>query len=474
MKKQSISRRSFARRVAAASAGVMIVPRHVLGGPGFQAPSATLNVAAIGAGGMGASNMSQLTSQNIVAICDVDFERVEGSLMGGDGKLREDRADLQKAYSKAKRYSDFRKMLDEQQDIDAVVIATPDHVHAVAANQAMKMGKHVYVQKPLTYTVEESRVLRKTAEETGVVTQMGNQGHSLDDTRRIVELVRGGALGNVTEAHIWTNRPKGYWPQGVPRPAEIDQVPENLDWDLWLGPARYRPYNEIYHPFNWRGWVDFGVGALGDMGAHLIDQTYWALELDQPTKIETRHTPWGGPEDNPATYPLATITYYEFDRGGEEPFKLTWYDGGLMPATPEEMPADMQMNPGGGALIIGDKAKLMHETYGSNPRLLTKDTKSAADAGEMAGAETDVPKSMPRVQEESHEMNWAKACMGEAEISCPFSYAARLNETMLLGVVALQAGQPIEYDGANMKITNLPDAEQHLKREYREGWSLEG
>ena len=465
MKKQSISRRSFVGRVAAASAGVMIVPRHVLGGPGFQAPSATLNIAAIGAGGMGAANMSALTSQNIVAICDVDFERVENSLMGRDGKLREDRADLQKAYSKAKRYSDFRKMLDEQQDIDAVVIATPDHTHAVAANQAMKMGKHVYVQKPLTYTVEESRVLKKTAKETGVVTQMGNQGHSMDDTRRIVELVRGGALGNVTESHIWTNRP--IWPQGVPRPNEIDQVPDNLDWDLWLGPARYRPYIEdVYHPFAWRGWVDFGVGALGDMGAHLIDQTYWALELKQPTKIETRHTPWGGPPDNPATYPLATVTYYEFDRGeGNEPFKMTWYDGGLMPATPEEMPTDMQMDPGGGALIIGDKAKLMHETYGRNPRILSKEK----EVGEM-----DVPKSMPRVQEESHEMNWAKACMGEAEISCPFSYAADLNEAMLLGIVALQAGQPIEYDSANMKITNLPEAEQYLKREYREGWSLEG
>ncbi|MGI9174233.1 MAG: Gfo/Idh/MocA family protein [Rhodothermales bacterium] len=466
MNKHSISRRSFVGRVAAASAGVMVVPRHVLGGPGFQAPSDTLNVAAIGAGGMGSSNMSALTSQNIVAICDVDFERVEGSLMGGDGKLREDRAALQKAYSKAKRYSDFRKMLDEQQDIEAVVIATPDHVHAVAANRAMKMGKHVYVQKPLTYTVEESRVLRKTAKETGVVTQMGNQGHSLDDTRRIVELVRGGAIGNVTEAHIWTNRPKGYWPQGIPRPEEIDPIPESLDWDLWLAGTRYRPYNDIYAPFNWRGWVDFGAGALGDMGAHLIDQTYWALELNQPTKIETRHTPWGGPEDDPATFPLATITYYEFDRGdGADPFKLTWYDGGLMPATPEEMPADMQMDPGGGGLIIGDKGKLLHETYGRNPRLLPESLEEEA---------TDIPKTMPRVEAESHEMNWAKACMGQAEISCPFDYAARLTETMLLGLVALRAGQPIEYDSANMKIPSMPDAEQYLTREYREGWSLEG
>ena len=464
MKKQSISRRKFVNRMAAASAGVMVVPRHVLGGPGFRAPSDTLNVAAIGAGGMGASNMAQLTSQNIVAICDVDFEHVKGSLMGRDGKVRDDRVELKQAYEKAKRYSDFRKMLDEQPDIDGVVIATPDHVHAVAANRAMQMGKHVYVQKPLTYTVEESRVLRKTAQETGVVTQMGNQGHSLDDTRRIVEYVRAGVLGPVKEAHIWTNRPKGFWPQGVPYPEETGPVPQNLDWDLWLGPAPERPYSDIYHPFNWRGWVGFGVGALGDMGAHLIDQTYWALDLDTPTKIETRHTPWGGPEENPATYPLATITYYEFDRPGEsEPFKMTWYDGGLMPPTPEDMPSDLKMNPGGGGLIIGEKGKLLHDTYGRNPRLLlSKQTWE------------EVPKTLPRVEAESHEMNWAKACMGQVEPSCPFDYAARLNETMLLGIVALRAGQPIEYDGKNMKIPNVPEAEQYLSRTYRDGWSLKG
>ena len=461
MKKQSISRRSFVGRVAAASAGVMVVPRHVLGGAGFQAPSDTLNVAAIGAGGMGASNMAQLTSQNIVAICDVDFDRVAGSLRR-DGEVRDDRKALKEAYEKAKRYSDWRKMLDEQADIDGVVIATPDHVHAVAANRAMKMGKHVYVQKPLTYTVEESRVLRKTAKETGVVTQMGNQGHSMDDTRRIVEYVRAGVLGEVTEAHIWTNRPKGFWPQGVPLPEGGGQPPKNLDWDLWLGPAKERPYHEVYHPFNWRGWVGFGVGALGDMGAHLVDQTYWALELDQPLKVETRHTPWGGDEDDPATYPLATISYYEYDRGGR-PFKLTWYDGGLMPPTPEEMPADLEMNPGGGGLLIGTEGKLLHDTYGRNPRLLFS-----------SGSWADVPKELPRVEAEAHEMNWAKACMGQAEASCPFEYAARLNETMLLGVVALRAGQPIEYDAENMKIPNAPDAEQYLTREYREGWSLEG
>ncbi|MEO0332300.1 MAG: Gfo/Idh/MocA family oxidoreductase, partial [Bacteroidota bacterium] len=308
-KKNALPRRDFLKGAATSAASFMIVPRHVLGGTGYQAPSDTVNVAAIGAGGMGANNMRNLTSQSIVALADVDYNRVKESVS------RDDRAELKAAYEKAPWYKDFRKMMEEQKDdIDAVVIATPDHFHAVAASAAMQMGKHVYVQKPLTYSVKEARELKRIAKETGVVTQMGNQGHSSDDARQVNEWVQAGAIGPVREVHVWTNRP--IWPQGVPRPtAEVGndmkwnrggledrmikamhgkyKVPKDLDWDVFLGPAPYREYHPIYHPFNWRGWVDWGVGALGDMGAHLVDHPYWALGLEYPDTVQGTSTPWG-------------------------------------------------------------------------------------------------------------------------------------------------------------------------------------
>lgn len=487
MKNQGISRREFVGTLASSMAGVMIVPRHVLGGPGFRAPSDTLNIAMIGAGGMGSSNAEQLTSQNIVALADVDFSRVEASinsrLQTRSGEARPEAAKLGDAYANAARYSDFRKMLDEQQDIDAVVVATPDHFHAIAANHAMKMGKHVYVQKPLTWSVREARVLQQTAEETGVVTQMGNQGHSSDGGRRAVEWIRSGVLGPVHEVHIWTNRP--VWPQGIPRPRPGEpasqipwnqagvqervasalggsyQKPADLDWDVFLGPAPFVEYHPIYHPFNWRGWVDWGVGALGDMGAHLIDHAYWGLELEYPTRIWATSSPFGGDRRDPASWPYTTMVQYEFERPDGN-VRMMWYDGGLVAPRPEVLPMDVELSREGGAIVIGEKGILIYETYGHNPRIFP-----AALAEEAEG----VPESLPRI-DTSHEMNWANAAMGLNEPSSPFSYAAPLTETMLLGMVALRAGQPIEYDGANMKITNVPEANQYLEREYREGWEL--
>jgi predicted dehydrogenase len=496
MQKDTITRRSFVSGMAKAAFGVTIVPRHVLGGPGFIAPSDTLNVAMIGAGGMGMSNAQSLVAgaQNIVALADVDMNRVmrdvAGRAQNRDGTVNEVGAKLKSAYESAKKYSDFRRMLEQEGSaIDAVVVATPDHFHAVAANAAMQMGKHVYVQKPLTYSVHEARVLRDTARSTGVVTQMGNQGHSSDDARRINEWVQAGVIGPVREVHIWTNRP--IWPQGVPRPTTAlagDQagnwgarnlgpqfaaamagsypVPAGLDWDVFLGPAPFVEYHPIYHPFNWRGWVDWGVGALGDMGAHLVDHPYWALELGLPTTIEATSTPFGADTDEtPATYPLATTVHYEFAaRGSQPPVKMSWYDGGLMPARPDVLPEEITLERGGGVIFVGDKGILMHETYGSNPQIFPESLRAEAER---------VPEKYPRVGM-SHEMNWATAAMGTGKANSSFDYASPLTETMLLGIVALRTGQgrKIVYDAESMSVTNIPEANQFLRREYRQGWSL--
>ena len=469
-----LTRRAF---VGGSAAAMLALP-----GAGFGrarrriAPSDRVNVAVIGAGGMGAQNMEKLTSQNIVAMADPDLEHVAKSFRNDGGPVAPARQALKAAYDKARKFADYRRMFDRSRDIDAVVIATPDHHHAVAARMAMERGIHVYVQKPLTYTVREGRVLLDLARRNPkLVTQMGNQGHSGDDGRRAVELIRGGAIGAVRHVHVWTNRP--VWPQGMAKPA-AQAKPASLDWDVWLGPA---PVDWGYHPdyahFNWRGWVPFGVGALGDMGAHLIDFPVWALQPGLPTKIETRSSPWGG-DTNPwdgrgpaelTSYPLASVTHYEFGRASGQapgsPLRMTWYDGGLMPPTPEGLPAGARMDPGGGVLYVGTRGMLMHENYGSKPVLIGEGVAERARA---------IPQSLPRIRDgmAGHEMNWIRAIRGEEAVSSPFADAAPLNETMILGVVALRAGEPIEYDGAGGRITNVADANRYLDREYREGWKL--
>jgi predicted dehydrogenase len=513
-----ISRRTFVLDGAGAAAAFamapLIVPRHVLGGVGHRPPSRTLNIACVGIGGMGMNNMMTLANagENIVAVCDVDYPYVERQLAGqlrppqGQTGSSAESLKLQDAYMKAKKYDDFRVMLDQQKDIDAVVVATPDHLHAVIAHAAMKAGKHVYVQKPLTFSVYEARLLARTARETGVVTQMGNQGHSLDGTRRINELIAAGVIGPVREVHVWTDRPQRYWAQGIPRPAApsaapagtpaattaaapstpavpprwsmrtVDNAilramaenphtpPAGLHWDLFLGPAGEVPYHPVYHPFSWRGWPDFGVSAIGDMGAHLIDQPFWALGLDYPTSIVSSSTPWGGTAANPGAYPLAMTTRYEFAaRGTQPPVTLTWYDGGLMPTLLGDIP--LPKGDGGGGIFVGERGYLTYQTYGENPLVYPE---------AMATLAASVPVTFPRVTV-PHEVNWAQACKGEAQASSPFEYAARLTETMLLGIVALRAGQGrrIEYDGARMAVTNAPEANAFLTREYRSGWKPE-
>jgi predicted dehydrogenase len=467
---EALTRRRVVTTVAGAAIAAAAGP--VLGKARRRKPGDKVNLAVIGAGGKGADNMSKLLSQSIVATADVDYDHVLHAFLGRDGRINPLRQPVKDAYDKAERFTDYRKMLDARKDIDAVVIATPDHHHAVAARMAMERGLHVYVQKPLTHTIEESRRLDALARANPkLITQMGNQGHSGDDGRRVVELIRGGVIGPVREVHVWTNRP--VWPQGEAKPAPVP-VPASLDWPLWLGPADVDwGYHPDYGHFNWRGWIPFGSGALGDMGAHLIDFPFWALEPGLPTRVETRHSRWPGGLSlwdtkrpaNLASFPLATITVYEFGAAKGGPLKLTWYDGGLLPPTPPGFPPGLPMNPEGGVLFIGARGMLMHETYGEHPMLIGAGLDEAAKA---------IPVSLPRIQGglEGHEMNWIRAIRGEAPISCPFEYAAPLVETMGLGIVALMADQAIDYDGAAGRVTNIPGANQYLGRTYRKGWEL--
>lgn len=466
-----MNRRSF---ISAAAVSALVLPSSALGRAGFAAPSDRVNIASIGAGGMGAENMSKLTAQNIVAVCDVDFDHVASSMNDMQGAPIPSRVPLKALYDTIPRFADYRRMFDRRKDIEGVVIATPDHHHAVAARMAMERGIHVYVQKPLTYTIREARTLGALAKKNPkLVTQMGNQGHSGHEGRRVVEWLRAGVIGRVNQVHVWTNRP--VWPQGEARPP-AQQPPETLDWDLWKGPANVDwGYHPGYAHFNWRGWVPFGTGALGDMGAHLIDFPVWALDTGLPTRVETRHSRWGGDDDiwdgkPPAqlsSYPLAAVTHYEFGKAKGGPLKLTWYDGGLMPPTPPNWPKERKMLPDGGVLYVGDKGMLIHDTYALNPTLIGAGTQERGDK---------VAQTLPRIEGSigGHEMNWVRAIRGLEKISCPFDYAVPLTETMLLGIVAMRAGEPILYDGAAGRVTNVEAANAFLDRDYREGWSLTG
>lgn len=520
MSSQDITRRSFVSSLATSAFAFTIVPRHVLG-RGYQAPSDRVNFALIGAGGRGMQTAGEAVTggHNLVSLVDVDFGFVDRSIANrdrnNDGTPNVEGAKLKEAYGKAKRYADFREMLErERNNIDGVMISTPDHTHAVAAMAGMQMGKSVYVEKPLTWSVYEARMLAATAARTGVVTQMGNQGHSGEGTAQIRRWIDAGVIGPVSEVHVWTNRP--IWPQGVPRPTtaglrsqtanpsvaapgaqpgtppplvpdnswgnnrNVQQplaaamgsgaypVPAGLNWDLFLGPAPLVPYHPLYHPFNWRGWLDWGVSALGDMGAHLIDQPFWALNLDLPTSIEATSTPFGmDVDDSPATYPQAMTAHYEFAARGDRPaVKMYWYDGGLMPPRPDHLPDDVVLERGGGGIFVGTKGILMYSNYGNNPRLYPASLQESAPSSALSQQANDVSLK--------HVSTWANAIMERGEPSSSFDYAARLTETMLLGMVALRTGQgrKIVYDGASGRITNIPEANYLLHREYRQGWSL--
>jgi predicted dehydrogenase len=498
---KTLRRRQFLRNAALTSAAFTIVPRHVLGGARHVAPSDRVNVAGVGIGGIGRQNLAALSSQNLVAICDVDFDYVDRRFRAIPADVERTRERLKDApperaartqaslegllklhetYGNATRYVDWRKLLDQQTNIDALVVATPDHMHAAIALAAMDRGIHVYVQKPLAWSVEECRLLARRAASTGVVTQMGNQGHSSDDARLVNEYIQSGAIGKVREVEVWTDRPLAFWPQGIPRPKPLAPgatppwnmngvlerlagalgtyaPPDKLAWDLFIGVSRHVDYHPVYHPFNWRGWTDWGVGAIGDMGAHLIDHAYWALDLGFPSTVETTSTPY-----NRDTYPMSSVTYYDFPKTrAREGVKLTWYDGGLTPPKPAEL-GEAEFDKGGGVLYHGTKGKLLHDTYGSNPRLLPKSLHES----------TGKPKERYARVGTTHEMNFIDAIRGNARATSPFEYAAKLTEVMLLGVAALNAGKKIEYDAQQMRIRNVSNSDALLKREYRKGWEI--
>ena len=441
---QKISRRRFIGSVSTSAASVMVVPRHVLGGKGVQAPSDTLNIAGIGVGGRGRADLDGCRSQNIVALCDVDTDHATPTF---------------RQYPRAAVYSDYRRMLDHEPDLDAVIIATPDHTHAVIATEAMRRGKHVYCEKPLTRTVAEARALATMARDRGVVTQMGNQGHAGDGTRQIREWIEAGVIGAVREVHYWTNRP--IWPQAIDRPTEAHHTPPGVDWDLFLGPAPYRPYHPAYHPFRWRGWWDYGTGALGDIACHSMDAAFWALQLDQPNRIEAETTGLF-PETAPA---VSRITYDFPARDSRPPVRFVWRDGGLAMPRPLQL-VDGERLPGGssGQLFVGDDGVIGADMYARGPRIfptaLHQDVVSSPP-------EQTYPRS-PGVY-----LEWIEACKGRGQTGASFSeHAGPLTEVVLLGNLAVRTGRAIEWDAARMRAVNVPEANVFLDEEYRAGWSL--
>ena len=451
----SLSRRDFLGTAATAAAGFVIVPRKVLGGPGHQAPSDTLQVGAVAVGGKGFSDVQAVSTENVVALCDVDDVNM-AKFLNSDEHPPEKKA----MYDKAAKYRDWRKMLETEKSLDAITVSTPDHNHAVIALAAMKMGKHVFIQKPLTHTIKEARLLAEEAKKRNLVTQMGNQGHSKEGARLICEWIWDGAIGDVTEVHVWTNRP--IWPQGIDAPKEIPSVPPNLDWDVWLGPAPWRPYHPALTHFVWRGWWDYGTGALGDMGAHLIDQPFWALKLGHPITVQASSSKY-----TKDSFPLAEIVTYQFPaRGKMPPAKMVWYDGGLTPPRPNGLEKGRMMgDDGGGVLFVGAKGMIMCSTYGDNPRILPEKLMQ-----EYKRPEKTIPRS-PGIMEE-----WVAAIKaGKKSTTDIPEYSGALTEVMLLGNVALRfkdAKVVLEWDPVKMEFSNFPEANPFVHKEYRMGWSL--
>ncbi len=424
--------------------------------PGKLSPNEKLNIAGIGVGGMGRGNLKACATENIVALCDVDSAYARGAFTD---------------FPTAKQYADFRKMFDaEAKNIDAVVIATPDHTHAVTALMAMKLGKHVYCQKPLAHSVHEVQTLMETARECKVQTQMGNQGHSSDSIRRLCEWIEDGAVGPIREVHAWSDRPVGGDPWStfpvMQRPAETPPVPDTLDWDLWLGPAKYRPYHPIYCPMSWRGWWDFGTGPLGDMGCHILDPSFWGLKLGHPVSVEATTTHWEK-EVSEETYPRAAIIRYQFPaRGKMPPVALTWYDGRLLPPIPRDF-APHQRFDSNGALLVGEKGTILHGSHGAGglrllPRELMRDYKQP-------------PQTIPRVKDcqGAHEQDWIRACKDGNPASSSFEYGGALTTMVLLGVLAMRLkDRKLDWDGAALRFTNDDEANKLLNPPYRDGWTL--
>ncbi|MBE7177119.1 MAG: Gfo/Idh/MocA family oxidoreductase [Mucilaginibacter polytrichastri] len=467
------SRRSFVKQSAALAAAFYIVPRHVLGGQGYIAPSDKLNVAGIGAGGKGESDIfmfSKSGKANIAYLCDVDDRR--------SAKSRE-------RFPKAKYYKDFREMLEkEHKHIDAVSVSTPDHTHAVAAMAAMQLGKHVYIQKPMTHDIYEARMLTEAAKKYKVVTQMGNQGASNDGARQMKEWVEAGLIGDVHTIYAWTNRP--VWPQGIPWPGQKAEIPKELDWELWQGTAPHKDFVDKLVPFNWRGWWDYGTGALGDMGCHLLEAPFSVLGLqyakDVQASVGTVYVDEFKQGYFPESCPPSSHVTLTFPKTPKTQGDVTvhWMDGGIQPERPEELGPNETFGDGGnGTLFIGTKGKMVAETYSANPKLLPL----------SRNAENKTPAKYARVegQADGHYGQWVEACIagyGKKQVSSPFEIAGPLTECLLMANLAIRGYDmkvgdkfpgrytKLVWDNANMKVTNLDDVNQFVKRKYTEGWSL--
>jgi predicted dehydrogenase len=449
-----MTRRQFVRTVGAGAAtAFMIVPGYVVGARGQTPPSEKLNIAGIGVGGMGGGNLRACSGENIVALCDVDERYAAGTF---------------NAFPNAPRYTDYRVMLEKQKDIDAVVIATPDHTHAVITMAAIRAGKHVYCQKPLTHTIYEARKITEAARKYKVQTQMGNQGHSSEDIRLVREWIQSGAIGDVKEVHAWTDRPIGkqWWTNFAVKdlPQGSQPVPETLNWDLWLGPARERGYNCAYHPFKWRGWLDFGTGALGDMGCHILDPACWALDLRHPSSI-TAEVEQVKPGLKDEVFPISAKVTFEFPQRGKLcPMKLVWHDGHFKAPRPS-MLEDGRTVPESGAIIYGDKETILHGSHGAgDARIIPEARMKAFERPE---------KTLPRVRG-THEGDWIRACKDGRPASSNFAdYGGQLTEMVLLGVAAQRVpGEKLQWDGENLRFTNNDEANRYIHTPYRDGWSL--
>jgi Oxidoreductase family, NAD-binding Rossmann fold/Oxidoreductase family, C-terminal alpha/beta domain len=477
--RDGLSRRKFillstmAAGAAAAGGCASSRPR-----PRLVSANEKLNIAIVGYGGQGAGDARSCSTENIVALCDAD-EKIG--------------ANVRAQFPKAVYYQDFRKMLEKEKSIDALNISVPDHLHAYIASAAMQMGKHVYVQKPLAHSVYEARLLRKLAAKYKVATQMGNQGSAADGLRRAVEVIQAGIIGQVHDVHVWTNRP--IWPQGLERPEGSDPVPEGLDWDLWLGPAQFRPFkglsngNKAYHTFNWRGRIDFGTGALGDMACHTCNLPFRALKLGYPTEIEAETV-----DLTKDCYPIKSKIRFQFPaRGGLSPVTFRWYDGGtrIPNATrtpyhdgnnkpPPEVTADMltilDRIPGSGCLMVGDKGQIFSpDDYGTQFFLKLNDEKEfsrGSDHGAVKTIPQTIPRNAYRGRGEAHHQEWITACKGGPPGYSNFDIAAYLTEIMVLGCVAMRAGKKLEWDGPNMRAKNAPEASQFVHPAFRKGWKM--
>lgn len=471
-KSKEISRRNFIGATSALATGLIVVPSHTISGLGHKAPSDKLNIAGIGIGGMGSRNLQKMANENIVALCDVDW-----------GKNRRNNVpEVFATYPKAAKYYDWRKMYDEMgKSIDAIMCATADHTHAIITANAITLGKHAYTQKPLTHSVYESRLLKKLAAKYNVATQMGNQGSSMEGTRLICEWIWNGEIGEIKKIEAYTNRP--VWPQPLPTPAEAQTVPETLKWDLFIGPAKFRPFHEVYHPHDWRGWWDFGLGALGDMACHVMHPIFAAMKLQYPTSVigsSSQFTNDSGP--------VAEIVHFQFPARKKPAdikinlpeVQVSWYDGGIKPQFPSNWPANRIQN--SGVLFYGTKDTLVCGEYGTDPILLS-------------GRIPNVPKKLRRI-EVSHEEDWIRACKespgNRVATASDFAEAGTFNEMVAMGILAVRLqslNKVLFWDGPNMRFTNISDndklklsrtesisakafADELIKHTYRTGWSL--